>query len=346
MTRRRAIVMGTVVTGVVALGLVGACARVGSRVEPMTAENGAERQARAIEVTATALLDAPRAVDRIEIRQVLALVSSDPAFGGYSGLVTVDDGAMFLATSDRGTWLHLVLADDATGRIERALSARVAPILDPNGHAVEGRMANDAESLIAIDEGFVVGFEGAHRLWRYACSAEALLECTPTKLRSPRAIRLAEENSGFEAVARLADGRLLAIAEELFDRRGHLRGWVASRPGARWRDVTLPAEGAFRPTSLVGLENGDAVLVERSYSRAEGVRVRISRLIGEDIRPGRALERDVLAHLDESLPIDNLEAAHAVADPEGGTTLYVISDDNFSARQRTLLLEIRLPPLE
>lgn len=320
-------------TGAAALGLVGSFATAGNQ-DPGT---------RTIEIRATRLLEQPRTVDRIEIRQVLELESDDPAFGGYSGLTIADGGSPFLAVSDRGTWLRLALADDADGRIGRVASAQAAPILDPSGAAVVGRMANDAESLITIDGAFVVGFEGAHRLWRYPCAGDAIFDCKPSPMRSPRDIRKADENNGFEAVAQLADGRLMILAEELLDRRGRLRGWIAARPGARWRGITLPAEGEFRPTSLVGLENGDAVLIERKFSPEEGVRIRISRFARGDIRPGRTLQREVLAILDESLPNDNLEAAHAIVDADGRTTLYVISDDNFSERQRTLLFEIGLP---
>ena len=315
-------------------------------------EPDSEPAPRSLEIEATPLFDAPQVIERLEIRQVLHLRSEDPGFGGLSGMVVAPDGATVLTVSDRGDWLHLQLSYADDGRIAGIPSATIGPILTPSGRPVEGRMEHDAESMIMLGDSYVVGFEGDHRLWRYACTGDDVFACRPTVQRPPRAIRRAGENNGFEAVATLADGRVLILAEELIDRRGRLRGWIsAPRTGnqdaKRWRAINLPVDGAYRPTSLIGLANGDAVLVERSYSAEEGVRIRISKLAGDSIRPGRTLTRDVIARLDDSLaPVDNLEAGHAIVDAAGNTTIFVISDDNFSDRQRTLLFELRLldPP--
>ncbi|HCK85173.1 MAG TPA: hypothetical protein DHW63_11855 [Hyphomonadaceae bacterium] len=44
--------------------------------------------------------------------------------------------------------------------------------------------------------------------------------------------------------------------------------------------------------------------------------------------------------------MDNFEAIAAIAMPDGATRVYILSDDNFSHRQRTLLLAFDLPARE
>lgn len=298
--------------------------------------------ATAIEVGVEALLETSQTRDRIEVLQVLALDSASPAFGGYSGMVLDAGGESLLAVSDRGTWLSLGLDHDADGRLTAVFAARIAPILDAAGEAVEGRMARDAESLTASANGWIVGFEGEHRLWRYAPADRRLGDHRAWPLRAPRGIRHAETNSGLEAVTALPDGRLLAIAEEPIGGGGTLEGWIGG-DSRRWRRLRLPLRGAFRPTSLAALPNGDAILVERSFEPAEGVRIRISRLAAAGLRPRATLARDLLAELDESLPVDNFEASDARIDSDGKVLLYLLADDNFSNRQRTLLMQVRLP---
>jgi hypothetical protein len=54
---------------------------------------------------------------------------------------------------------------------------------------------------------------------------------------------------------------------------------------------------------------------------------------------------ETLGRLSGSDTIDNMEALVAEAAPDGTVLLTVVSDDNFSAAQRTLLLQFRAPPL-
>lgn len=333
-----------IAAGALALALA-ACRSTGPAApQPATADPvtpAAGVLGRTIAVSARSVLDAPTTVERVELRQSLLLRADDADFGGYSGMALIAGGTALLAVSDHGTWLHLGLEHAADGRLIGVREARIAPLLDPHGRPVEGRMARDAESLTPAPGGFIVGFEGEHRLWRFRGTDASVLGAHAEPVRAPRAIRRADDNSGFEAVTALPGGQLVIFAEELFDRRGRLRGWIGH--GGRWRRLRLEARGAFRPTSLVGLPDGSAILVERSYSPAEGVRVRIARLTAEMLRPGRTIAPESLASLDSSLPIDNLEAADAVAGDDGSVTLYLLSDDNFSQDQRTLLLQLRLP---
>ena len=68
------------------------------------------------------------------------------------------------------------------------------------------------------------------------------------------------------------------------------------------------------------------VLLERIGERAEG-----------------KLRGEIVARIAHPLPTDNFEGLAAVHQPDGGTDLWLISDDNDSMFQRTLLLKLSLP---
>ena len=55
------------------------------------------------------------------------------------------------------------------------------------------------------------------------------------------------------------------------------------------------------------------------------------------------LSGPLLASMASPLNIDNFEGIAALALPDGATRLYIISDDNFSKTQQTLLYAFDLP---
>jgi Esterase-like activity of phytase len=66
---------------------------------------------------------------------------------------------------------------------------------------------------------------------------------------------------------------------------------------------------------------------------------RVTSEIEERSRSGyRVTSSRVLAEMNVFVTIDNFEGIAARALPDGRVRLYVISDDNFSAKQRTLLM--------
>ena len=70
---------------------------------------------------------------------------------------------------------------------------------------------------------------------------------------------------------------------------------------------------------------------------------RIVRVRGADIRDGARLEGEEIARLLPPMQVDNFEAIDAVPAPQGGVRIFVLSDDNFGAFQRTLLLQFWMP---
>ena len=71
--------------------------------------------------------------------------------------------------------------------------------------------------------------------------------------------------------------------------------------------------------------------------------MRLRKIAAADIKPDAILEGEVLIEADNRFQIDNMEGVAVTANAAGETVITLISDDNFSFFQRTLLLQFALP---
>ena len=210
----------------------------------------------------------------------------------------------------------------------------VSDLRKPNGKSVARRPAGNAEGLApaADGKGTVVSFEIQPKLLLYPASGNG----PPVRLKSPPGLEQAPRNEGIEALTRLANGRLLALTEGL-RASGGTTGWVGS--GRRWSTVTWRTGGGFRPTGAATLPDGDVLVLERRIL-PPGARVRL--LKSADIAEGAALEGKEIARFEGALTVDNMEGIDACRGDAGETLVYLVSDDNYSFLQRTLLLMFRI----
>ncbi len=81
------------------------------------------------------------------------------------------------------------------------------------------------------------------------------------------------------------------------------------------------------------------MILERSLSWPEGLRVQIRRIRIGDVKPGAVVDGPVLFGADLRFEIDNMEGLAVHPTPPGEIVLTLISDDNFFALQRTELLQ-------
>lgn len=308
-------------------------------------------------------------VGRLIFRGCLELSSSDPRFGGFSGLWISPEGGHLLAVSDHGWWLAVGLRHGPGGGLTGLGPARLGRLLGLDGRPLAfGKQASDAEELAPGPHGgLVVAFERNHRLWLYpptkevtlphwmratlgsgpvgaasqahlpllAWLAGGALSRPPRELPLPPWLRAAPANGGPEAVARLADGRLLVLCEGLVQ-EGWARG-ALGRPGD-WHSLWFWVGGGPSPTSAASLPSGDVLVLGRSYSLAAGVAIRLSRVQGSAIVPNARLSGRALAELRAPLTVDNFEGLAVRRAAGGRTFIYMISDDNYSPLQRTLLM--------
>ena len=74
----------------------------------------------------------------------------------------------------------------------------------------------------------------------------------------------------------------------------------------------------------------------------EGVKMRVRRVAASEIKPGAVIEGEVLLEATDALNIDNMEAI-GVCRRSGEIIITIMSDDNFSPLQRTLIMQFALP---
>jgi len=154
-----------------------------------------------------------------------------------------------------------------------------------------------------------------------------------------------DANHGIEALAMITAGRLkgtlVAFAERLTDRGGNLTGWLIGGPSPG--TITLkPIEG-FDITDAAALPDGGLVILERRFRYSEGIKMRIRRVSAAELKPGAVIKGEVLLEATDSLNIDNMEAIGVHRRASGETIITLMSDDNFSPLQRTLIMQFTLP---
>lgn len=261
------------------------------------------------------------------------LDSSDPAFGSYSALVF--DGGRFTAISDAGGVLSFAM--DARDRI---IEPRFGDLAQGPGRGLE-KIDRDAESL-AVDPvtgRLWVGYEHWNAIWRYAPGfgrAEASTR--------PAAMQSWPNNGGAEAMVRLRSGQFLVFSEA-GDGPGSSRAALLF-PGDPTGPATpvlfgyKPPEG-FRITDAAELPDGRLVLLHRRISIGGGIMSKLTVVSRGAIQSGAIVSGREIATLAWPLISDNFEGVAATVE-SGRRILWLISDDNFSPFQRTLLLKFAL----
>jgi hypothetical protein len=269
----------------------------------------------------------------------LELASPHPAFGGLSGLWVAPDGGRLLAVSDRGWWLSAGLRHDVAGFLTGLEDAGLFRLSGPDGRPLEGKARADAEELApGPGGGLAVSLERRHRVLVYPPAPEPLAG-RPRLVELPGWLAGAPENRGPEAAAFLPDGRLVVLAEGREGKEVVPGGLLA---GGGWRRLDYRPAPGLHPTAACASPGGGLVVLERGFSPLTGVSVRLALAPAAGLRPGAEVEGETLARLAAPLTVDNLEGLACRSTP-AGLMLYLVSDDNFSPLQRTLLLAFLLP---
>jgi hypothetical protein len=266
------------------------------------------------------------------------LESGDKRFGGLSGLSVSRDGTMYFV-SDNGYWVSAKMNADRNGALVNLTNWKIAPILGLDNKPVTGSL-RDAEALAYLRDGsFLVGFEGEHRIWRYRPPPETF-ESTPVALAVPADLERAPTNGGIEGLTELPDGRLFALTEEFQNPDGSFKGWIIDAND--FTEVTyLPAEG-YRVTDAAALDTGDVLVLERRYRPLGIFSVRVVLVKSESIGRGARIAGRELLRLEAPLGVDNFEGIALQPHPNG-TSIFIVSDDNYNPFEATLLYQFLLP---
>jgi hypothetical protein len=285
---------------------------------------------------------------KLIFRSGLNLYAKTRHFGGYSGIVLDASGRSLLAISDAGGWMRATLDYDGR-RLRRLSDVVLGPMLGADGKPLKEEAERDAEGVTLVDgdarRGTVfVSFERKHRIVRYPFTAERFGPPDGT-VPLPAGAKAMVANRGIEAMALIKAGKLkgtlLAFAEGRADKNGNLIGWLIGGPTPG--GITLKRIGGFDITDATPLSDGGVVLLERRFRFSEGIKMRVRRLHASEIRRGALMQGEVLLEANDSLNIDNMEAVAAHQAASGETILTLMSDDNFSALQRTLIMQFSMP---
>ena len=276
-------------------------------------------------------------------RSGLVLTSRYGGFGGLSGIRLDAKGERFIAISDKGGWF--------TGRIVysgRAMTGladvEAAPLLGPDGRPITARGWFDSES-IALDGSVVyIGLERVNQVLRYDF-AEGFTRARGEVVAMPPAVKKLPFNKGLEALVVVPKGlplagTLIAISERGLDEKGNLIAFLVGGPSPGQFSVRRTEN--FDISDAVILPSGDLLVLERKFSLVSGVGIRIRRIALKDIAPGALVDGPSIFDAGLSEEIDNMEGIDAHVTEQGDTVLTLVSDDNFSLIQRTLLLQFTL----
>jgi hypothetical protein len=279
-----------------------------------------------------------REFGRLTLLSAYELRSKDRRFGGLSGLTIGADGKLY-AVSDTGYWITAGMILDSEAKLVDLTDWNTQPLLSTSGAPVRNPL-HDAEGLARAPDGsFLVSFEKAHRIWRYP-PPPLTSRSLPVPVRVPAEVAKAPSNGGLEGITVLADGRLLTLTEEFKNPDGSFKGWLLE--GERFFALSyLPADG-FHVTDCAALDNGDVIVLERRYVPLGILSVRLTLVPGLQIQPGAKLRGEELLRLEYPLNVDNFEGVAVQENANKETLIYIVSDNNFSSFQRTLLFQFRL----
>lgn len=285
---------------------------------------------------------------KLIFRSGLNLFAKSRHFGGYSAMAIDPSGRTLLAISDAGSWMRATL--DYDGRKLKGLSdVTLGPLLGADGKPLRDDAERDSEAMTLVSGDTrngtaYVSFERKHRIARYPFTPERFGPPAGT-VPLPAGAKAMVANRGIEAMVLLKAGKLkgtlLAFAEGRTGKNGNLIGWLIGGPTPG--NIFLKPIGGFDITDAAPLPDGGIVLLERRFRFSEGVKMRIRRIPAAEIKRGAVLKGEVLLEATDSLNIDNMEAITAHRAPSGETVLTLMSDDNFSPFQRSLILQFGLP---
>jgi hypothetical protein len=279
----------------------------------------------------------------LQYRSGLVLTSKFSGFGGLSGLRLDSKGEQFIAISDKGMWFtgRLVYRGNAmTGLAD----VEAAPMLGADGKPMAARGWYDTES-IALDGSLVyIGIERVNQIVRFDFGKDGT-RSRGEVVATPAGVRKLPHNKGLESLVMVPKGvplagTLIAISERGLDSDGNVLAFLIGGPTPGQFSIRRTKD--FDISDAVLLPSGDLLVLERKFSLLTGMVVRIRRMPLKSVAPGATIDGPSIFDADLGYEIDNLEGLDAHIGADGATVLTMVSDDNFSMIQRTLLLQFTL----
>jgi hypothetical protein len=279
----------------------------------------------------------------LEFRGGFAMTSVHRAFGGISGIRMAPDGSSFVAVTDRGGWFTGKI-EYRDGRPAGIADAQLAPLLAAGGQPLAAQGWFDSESIARDGDSVYVGFERIHRIMKFDFGRHGVA-ARGRPIPVPPDFKTLSFNRSLECLAAVPAGMphagsLIAVTEASLDARGNIRAFIL-RGGSVTR-FAVARHDDFDVSDCALLAPSSLLLLERRFTRTAGLAIRVRRLSLPAFRDAAVVDGPVLFTADMGYQIDNLEGLGVHRNARGETILTMVSDDNFSVIQRSILLQFAL----
>jgi hypothetical protein len=223
------------------------------------------------------------------------------------------------------------------------------PILQEDGKPVDSKAKGDAEALAwdpATGAATVV-YEQDHRLAHFSgidAANPASLARAPDSVERLTVMAGWPSNGGGEAVVVLSGVARLVISETARASAGSRTALLTV--DGKTRSVEIEGVADHSPTDAIALDATRVLVLHRRFTALQGQGAALTLvdlapvLSSPDAAPA-VLPGKLLARWEPPVTLDNMEGL-ALRRVGGRTFLYMISDDNLNALQRTLLMKFEL----
>ncbi len=287
-------------------------------------------------------------VDKLIWRGGLSLTSDAMQFGGLSGVAFTAPEDKLAFVSDKGWFISGQLIYDDDGHPLELVGVSADAIQNSKGADLPRAFARDAEAITPIVRDGVtaavrVGFENLTRVADFDLT-EGRPSGAAREVNIPDWLTQLRTNSSLEAVCIASPnspvaGSTMLITEGDQMPNGNIAAFMRGYRD-RGKFSIVKAEG-LNPTDCAFLPDGDMLLLERGTGLL-GFVMQVRRIAAEDVKPGAAISGEIVLSASGGA-IDNMEGIAVHEGPDGETRITLVSDDNFSDWERTLLLEFGLP---
>jgi hypothetical protein len=246
---------------------------------------------------------------------------------GLSDLDVQPDGSL-VAVSDEGDLLRAKVALDAEGRLTGITDARLDALTGLDGKPLQGKDDADSEGLALLPNGdLLISFERHDRIWLYPANGGPPRAVPSPNVKFPY-------NEGMEA---LAPDPMLGPDGYFTGGETTGRTWSCTLATSCAEGPKIPLALGFGLVAARRLPEGRTAWLLRAFNPV--TRSVIDLRITD--QTGRVVDQQELRG---PLTVDNFEGLAAVPAKDGTIRFYLISDDNFSSSQRTLLLAFDWKP--
>ena len=246
---------------------------------------------------------------------------------GLSDLRVTPDGKL-VSISDEGDLLETRVLLDKAGRLAGLGPGKLTVLTGPDGKPLQGKKEADSEGLAILPNGDrLVSFEAIDRVLLYpAKGGAARVVPSPVGASFP-------SNGGMEALA--FDP---AVGTDGYITAGEDSGetWTCRLSAPCVKGPTLEKPVEFGVVAVDRLPGGNTAWLFRAWDPARGSRITL-KILGP---AGEVARMDIA----KPLTVDNIEGVSAVPNKDGSTRFYLLSDDNFSNSQKTILLAFDWKP--